>query len=315
MHNPFKGHRPIMVQEIIALALSHPKAIENRPMLVMDLTFGGGGHSKALLENLPEGSVLMAFDQDPDVKKHTEVEYAEEIKEGKIYFTPANFSSFSASLEESPLKELVASFGGGVDLSLMDLGISSHQLDTAERGISFRREGLLDMRMNYESQGPTAADLVNDLPEKELADLLFEYGEETLSRRIAANICAKRKEKRLETTSDLEEIVFTSYPAKFRHGRTHPATKTFQALRIAVNGELEVLTQVLDPLLLAMAPKGLLMAISFHSLEDRIVKHKFKFWKINSQGTILTKRPLTSGKEELQENPRARSAKLRVFQK
>jgi 16S rRNA (cytosine1402-N4)-methyltransferase len=200
---------------------------------------------------------------------------------------------------------------------LMDLGVSSHQFDKMERGFSFRADAPLDMRMNYgDSSIPTAADLLNSLSEKEIADILFNYGEERLSRKIASRIVELRQKKKIETTGELEDICFHAYPPKDRHGKIHPATRSFQALRIAVNEELTVLENTLPKLLPYLAHGGTLAVISFHSLEDRIVKHTFKEISESDQAvTILTKKPLTASESELTENSRSRSAKLRVLQK
>jgi 16S rRNA (cytosine1402-N4)-methyltransferase len=200
----------------------------------------------------------------------------------------------------------------------MDLGVSSHQFDKMERGFSFRADAPLDMRMNHgDNSKPTAADLLNTLSEKEIADLLFTYGEERLSRRIAAKICELRLTKKIETTSELEDICFHAYPAKDRHQKTHPATRSFQALRIAVNDELRVLENTIPKLLPYLSEGGVLAIISFHSLEDRIVKHTFKeiLEKQDFPVTILTKKPLTATEEELSINSRSRSAKLRILQR
>lgn len=201
---------------------------------------------------------------------------------------------------------------------LMDLGVSSHQFDKMERGFSFRADAPLDMRMNYgDPNTPTAADLLNSLSEKEIADLIFQYGEDRLSRKIAARICEQREKKKIETTGEIENICFHAYPPNQRHGGIHPATRTFQALRIAVNDELRVLENTLPKLLPYLAQGGVLAVISFHSLEDRIVKHTFKeiVEKEDFPATILTKKPLTATEEELSENSRSRSAKLRLLQR
>lgn len=200
----------------------------------------------------------------------------------------------------------------------MDLGVSSHQFDKMERGFSFRADAPLDMRMNYsDSRIPTAADLLNTLTEKEIADLIFNYGEERLSRKIAARIVELRQKEKIHSTGQVEDICFHAYPAKDRHGKLHPATRTFQALRIAVNEELKVLENTLPKLLPYLAEGGVIAVISFHSLEDRIVKHTFKeiVEKKDFPAIILTKKPLTATEEELSENSRSRSAKLRILQR
>jgi 16S rRNA (cytosine1402-N4)-methyltransferase len=222
-----------------------------------------------------------------------------------------NFSDFPDWCEKH---QMHGKFAG----ILMDLGVSSHQFDKMERGFSFRADAPLDMRMNYTDPGiPSAADLLNSLSETEIADIIYRYGEERLSRRIAAKIVEKRNEKKIETTSELEDICFHAYPARERHGRIHPATRTFQALRIAVNQELTVLENTLPKLLPFLAPGGVLAVISFHSLEDRIVKHTFKDLMENQgiPATILTKKPITASDKELSENSRSRSAKLRLIQR
>ncbi len=201
---------------------------------------------------------------------------------------------------------------------LMDLGVSSHQFDKMERGFSFRADAPLDMRMNYmDPATPTAADLLNTLREDEIADIIFKYGEERLSRRIASKIVELRQKEKIATTGQIEDICFHAYPVKDRHRGIHPATRTFQALRIAVNSELTVLENTLPNLLPYLAEGGVLAVISFHSLEDRIVKHTFKeiVEKNIFPATILTKKPLTATDEELSQNSRSRSAKLRLLQR
>jgi 16S rRNA (cytosine1402-N4)-methyltransferase len=200
----------------------------------------------------------------------------------------------------------------------MDLGVSSHQFDKMERGFSFRADAPLDMRMNYgDNNIPTAADLLNSLSEKEIADIIFNYGEDKLSRKIAARIVELRQKEKIATTGQIEDICFHAYPAKDRHGKIHPATRTFQALRIAVNEELTVLENTLPKLMPFLAEGGVLAVISFHSLEDRIVKHTFKEISEHGEipGSVLTKKPMTASEEELEENSRSRSAKLRLLQK
>ena len=201
---------------------------------------------------------------------------------------------------------------------LMDLGVSSHHFDKFDRGFSFREDAYLDMRMDFSrDETPTAADVLNTLGEQEIADIIFKYGEERYSRRIAKAIIEFRNNEMLERTKQLEEIVFHCYPKKLRHTKIHPATKTFQALRIFVNRELEVLENTLQKLFELLTDGGVLAVISFHSLEDRIVKHKFKeiFQTHINTAKILTKKPLYPSDEEVAENSRSRSAKLRLLQK
>ena len=203
-----------------------------------------------------------------------------------------------------------------VDGALFDLGVSSPQLDDANRGFSFQGDGPLDMRMD-QSMGTTAAQLVNTAPESELADLIFQYGEERFSRRIARAIVRAREQKALSSTQDLTTVIKDSVPAAYRHGRIHCATRTFQALRIAVNRELDVLEPAIRDAVDMLRPGGRIAVISFHSLEDRIVKHTFRALseRPHQQVAVLTKKPQVPSEAECQANPRARSAKLRVAER
>ncbi len=275
-----------------------------------DLTFGAGGHTFALSDHV-SGSTIYSTDQDPDALKNGEENIKRRGKEGIIHLLPMNFQEFPEWCEKHQMHGKIAGI-------LMDLGVSSHQFDKMERGFSFRADAPLDMRMNYGDPSiPTAADLLNTLSEKEIADTIFNYGEERLSRKIAARIVELRQKEKITTTGQIEDICFHSYPAKDRHGKLHPATRTFQALRIAVNEELTVLENTLPKLLPYLSPGGVLAVISFHSLEDRIVKHTFKeiVEKKDFPAIILTKKPLTATDEELSQNSRSRSAKLRLLQR
>ncbi len=273
-----------------------------------DMTFGAGGHSMGLaLKN--DKATVYSVDQDPDALENGAKVLKENNLESRVNLLAMNFESFADWAIEKGLK---------FDGIMADLGVSSHQFDKFDRGFSFREDAMLDMRMNYkDEEEETAADILNNYSEEEIANILYTYGEERLSRRIAANIIEFRKEKRLETTKELEDICFHAYPKSQRHKGTHPATRTFQALRIAVNRELEVLENSLEKWFSILKPNGTLAIISFHSLEDRIVKHKFKeiFQTDKTSAKILTKRPLIPTEEEIEENRRSRSAKLRVIQK
>jgi 16S rRNA (cytosine1402-N4)-methyltransferase len=287
----------------------------NRSALFADLTFGAGGHTVSLAK-LHELSTVLATDQDPDaIQNGLETIEANNLK-NRIQLFKMNFAEFPEFFEKTWLNDN-QSFKG-LDGILMDLGVSSHQFDTFSRGFSFREDGPLDMRMDYDnSQKETASDIVNNYREEELADIFFHYGEERYARRIARNICTQRKTQAITTTKELENLVFHSYPEKERHRGTHPATRTFQALRIAVNAELKVLEESLESLFSQLSDGGRLCVISFHSLEDRIVKHTFKeiVEKNLNCATILTKKPILPSDQELQENFRSRSAKLRVIEK
>jgi 16S rRNA (cytosine1402-N4)-methyltransferase len=304
----YLSHYSVMLKECLeALELGSKSS---GSLLFADLTFGAGGHTFAVSDHF-SGSTVYSTDQDPDALKNGAENILRRGKEGMVHLLPMNFVEFPAWCEKNQMQQKFAGI-------LMDLGVSSHQFDKTERGFSFRGDAPLDMRMNYgDSNTPTAADLLNTLPEKEIADLLFAYGDERLSRRIAARICELRQTKKIETTGELEDICFHAYPAKDRHQKTHPATRSFQALRIAVNDELRVLEDTIPKLLPYLSEGGVLAIISFHSLEDRIVKHTFKelLEKQDFPVTILTKKPLTATDEELSENSRSRSAKLRLLQR
>jgi len=276
----------------------------------IDGTFGGGGHSFAFLERFPRLKMI-SFDQDPQAVENGLKNIELKGYNERITLIHDNFENYANYLGQNKLPEKI-------DFILMDLGVSSHHFDQADGGFSFRKEAHLDMRMDRGSRFQlTAEDLVNDLEESDLADLIFKYGEERFSRQIARNIVEFRGRNRITKTSELEEIIFHSYPKKMRFDRLHPATKTFQALRIFVNRELEVLENAL-----AFAPDrlnipGLLMVISFHSLEDRIVKHYMKNVSQDDETgcKILTKKPIVASENELNENSRSRSAKLRLLLK
>lgn len=304
----YLSHYSVMLKECLeALELGSKTS---GSLLFADLTFGAGGHTFALSDHV-SGSTVYSTDQDPDALKNGNENIIRRGKEGKVILLPMNFNEFPDWCEK---EKMHGKFAG----ILMDLGVSSHQFDKMERGFSFRGDHPLDMRMNHgDNNIPTAADLLNTLSEKEIADILFNYGDERLSRRIAAKICELRQKKKIETTGELEDICFHAYPAKDRHGKTHPATRSFQALRIAVNEELTVLENTLPKLLPYLAEGGVLAVISFHSLEDRIVKHTFKeiVEKEDFSAIILTKKPLTATEEELSQNSRSRSAKLRLLQR
>ncbi|AKG24076.1 16S rRNA (cytosine(1402)-N(4))-methyltransferase RsmH [Calothrix sp. 336/3] len=258
----------------------------------LDVTVGGGGHTRLILESMPDVRVT-ALDQDGDALAAAKQELAE--FGDRVTFVHSNFASYIYS-------------PGAFDGILADLGVSSYHLDTPDRGFSFRQTGDLDMRMDR-TQSLTAAELINYGDEGELANIFFQYGEERLSRRIARRIVEKRP---FQTTTELAEAIATAVPGKYRHGRIHPATRVFQALRIAVNDELGVLTSFLAKAPLGLVPGGRIAVISFHSLEDRIVKHSLRNSPLLQ---VVTKKPIIAQEEEIANNSRARSAKLRVAQR
>ena len=258
----------------------------------LDATVGGGGHSELLLETDPDLQ-LVALDQDSMALEAAQERLAK--YRDRVSFHHTNFAKF----DPGDIK-----FQG----ILADIGVSSAQLDRSDRGFSFRKSAPLDMRMNPE-QDLSAAEIVNHWDETQLANTIFQYGEERLSRRIARSIVEQRP---FQSTTDLAEAIARCVPKKYRYGRIHPATRTFQALRIAVNAELDVLKTFLSVSPEWLSPKGRLIIISFHSLEDRIVKQAFQN---DDRLTRITKKPLVATEIEIQENARARSAKLRVAER
>lgn len=276
-------HYSVLSRELISgLGISAPGHY-------LDLTAGGGGHSQLILQSHPEVK-LTAVDRDQiaiaTVKSRLANYYPERLE-----LWQGNFANFQ------PPDQLFAGI-------IADLGVSSPQFDTPARGFSFRHEAELDMRMDA-SQRLTAAEIVNHRKEKTLADLIYQYGEERFSRRIAKAIVAKRP---LRTTTQLANVIYGAVPGKYRHGKIHPATRTFQALRIVVNGELEALETILQQAPSWLQPGGIIGIISFHSLEDRLVKHGFRNHELLE---VITKKPLVPQDDEIQENSRSRSAKLR----
>jgi 16S rRNA (cytosine1402-N4)-methyltransferase len=303
------SHIPVLLRETIEALNIRPDGI------YVDGTAGGGGHSQEILNRLEKGT-LIAIDQDPDAVE-TVTKRFEGNKNVKV--ARANFSQ---------MDEVVRSLGfDRVDGVLLDIGVSSRQLDTPERGFSFHNDAPLDMRMSQE--GTSARDLVNTLPHGELARIIRMYGEERFASSIAGAIVREREKKPIETTLELAEIVKSGVPAaKRRDG--HPARKTFQALRIAVNGELDRLSVGLEAAFSLLAPGGRLAVITFHSLEDRIVKQYFaqlctgctcpKDFPVcvcgkKPQAKLWKKKPVEASEEELASNARSRSAKLRVLEK
>ena len=277
-------HEPVMPQATVSAL---------RPCLsglIVDGTAGQGGHTQALLDAGAER--ILAIDLDPDAVRWLSTRFRDDARVQPIH----------ASYSDLP-QPIGTELSAGV---LLDLGVSSKQLATAERGFSFRLEGPLDMRFDS-TAGVPAAYLVNRLPEADLATLLREYGEERRSRAVARRIVASRP---IESTTQLARVVARAFP---RRRRLHPATRTFQALRIATNQELDVLRQGLAGARLALCSGGRLAVIAFHSLEDRIVKQTFRRWAQEGLGEVLTRRPIRPDRSETQHNPRARSARLRVF--
>ncbi|WP_375469206.1 16S rRNA (cytosine(1402)-N(4))-methyltransferase RsmH [uncultured Nostoc sp.] len=258
----------------------------------LDVTVGGGGHSRLILESAADVQVT-AVDQDEDALAAAQKNLAE--YGDRVQFIYSNFANY----------EFTPNTFDGI---LADLGVSSYHLDQPERGFSFRHAANLDMRMDR-GRSLTAADVINNWDEADLADIFFKYGEERLSRRIARRIVERRP---LHTTVELAEAIASSVPPKYRYGRIHPATRVFQALRIVVNDELKSLETFLDKAPNALVPGGRIAIISFHSLEDRPVKHGLRNSPLLK---VLTKKPIIAQEEEISKNPRSRSAKLRIAER
>ncbi|MGE4488587.1 MAG: 16S rRNA (cytosine(1402)-N(4))-methyltransferase RsmH [Kiritimatiellales bacterium] len=304
-------HVPVLLNETLNLLVTDPAGT------YIDGTLGRGGHATEILKRLSPQGRLIGLDRDMEAIEQT----AEILK-------PFGERAVRIHGNFADMKELCRQIGvAEVDGVLLDLGVSSPQLDTPERGFSFSKDGPLDMRMDC-TQGRSAADLVNEEDESVLADLIYRYGEERDSRRIARAIVLERQHRRIERTLDLAEIVERAKGG--RRGSTHPATQTFQALRMAVNAELESIDRGLEAGLSMLRDGGRMAVISFHSLEDRIVKDCFRRHTVKRESLqqggeklivdepavrLLAKKPLTASKQELNENPRARSAKLRAVQK
>lgn len=278
----------------------------DRSKTFVDCTVGYGGHGERLLEMAGDGAVLVGIDRDEEAITSSRTRLAR--FGGRAILLKGDFVDVKQLLRNVDISV--------IDGALLDLGVSSPQLDDSNRGFSFQEDGPLDMRMD-QSTGTTAGELVNSLPESELADLIFQYGEERFSRRIARAIVRARERKSLTSTQELTAVIKGSVPAAYRHGRIHCATRTFQALRIAVNRELDVLEPAIRDAVDMLRPGGRIAVISFHSLEDRIVKHTFRALseRPNPQVAVLTKRPQVPSEAECQANPRARSAKLRVAER
>jgi 16S rRNA (cytosine1402-N4)-methyltransferase len=283
-------HVPVLLGEVLAY-------VEPRPgQTIVDGTLGGGGHARRLAEAVSPGGRVLGLDRDPAA-----------VAAAKTNLADVAVAPLWADYRDLP--QVLRDVGvESVDAALIDIGLSSDQLADASRGFSFASDGPLDLRFDV-SEGRPASDLVAKLDERELADLIYRYGEERHSRRIARSIVARRRERPIESSADLAELVSRAVPRSEDSRRIHPATRTFQALRIAVNDELGALETFLDAAPECVRAGGRVVVITFHSLEDRIVKEKFRD---DPRYEVLTKKPVTAGDVELAENVRARSAKLRA---
>ena len=291
------GHESVLLEEVCEwLQPASGKTL-------LDGTLGLGGHAGRWLErSAPDGQVV-GIDRDPQAL--VEARRFLSVHRDRALTLQGNFSDAWKMLEEAGRSP--------VDAALLDLGVSSLQLDSPERGFSFRADGPLDMRMDP-AQGLTAEKAVNEWDEKTLQEVLWNYGEERYTRQIVRRILEARASQRIRTTKELENIVFHGVPRTYRYGRIHPATRTFQALRIAVNGELAALDEFLPQAAGHLKEGGRLAVISFHSLEDRRVKQAFRAMEKEGLGKVLTKKPVLPGEAEMERNPRSRSAKMRVWE-
>ena len=304
-------HTTVLLHEMIDSVLTNPHGV------YVDCTLGGGGHSMALSERLEEDALVIGVDQDQEA-----IDAASERLKGtgcRHLFVRDNFSHISSILDSLDIEK--------VDGFIIDLGVSSHQLDTEERGFSYHTDAPLDMRMSQ--SGMSAADVVNTWSQEELTRILFAYGEESFARAIARNICQARQEQPITTTLQLAEIVKSSVPQRVRRAK-NPCKQTFQAIRIAVNDEFGHLERALTAAFSCLKPGGRLAIITFHSLEDRMVKQQFAKWcqgctcppdfpkcvcgKV-PQGKLVNRKPIVADAAELEENRRSRSAKLRVIER
>ncbi|MDO4282610.1 MAG: 16S rRNA (cytosine(1402)-N(4))-methyltransferase RsmH [Clostridia bacterium] len=305
-------HKSVLLTECIENLNIKPSGI------YVDGTLGGGGHSYEILKRLNDDGKLIGIDRDNEALKAA----GEKLQEfSNLYTVHDNHANIINILKELNISS--------VDGILLDLGVSSYQLDEQSRGFSYMHNAKLDMRMNQEDS-MSAYDVVNNYSEDELERIFYEYGEERYSKSIAKKICERRKEKPIITTFELVDIIKASMPAKALNEKQHPAKRVFQAIRIEVNEELIKLKQTIIDMIMSLNDGGRLVIITFHSLEDKIVKHTFEEMEgrctcpkdfpvcvchFKSYGKILNKKPIISNEEELQDNARARSAKLRVFER
>ena len=306
-------HISVLLEETIQELQIKPDGI------YVDGTLGGAGHASEVCKRLSEKGRFVGIDQDADAIR-TATERLAGFEE-KVRIIKSNYVH---------MKEVLADMGiEKVDGIVLDLGVSSYQLDNAERGFSYMEDAPLDMRMDRE-QTISAKEIINGYEESRLYQIIKEYGEERYARSIARNICAERKKKEIETTYELVDIIRRSMPAKARNGKGHPAKRTFQAIRIECNHELEVLRDALDDMVGLLNDRGRLCIITFHSLEDRMVKQAFRKNENPctcpsdfpvcvcgnvSKGKVITRKPILPGEEEMKYNSRSKSAKLRVFER
>ena len=306
-------HKSVLLKETIEGLNIKPDGI------YVDGTLGGGGHSYEIARRLDKGGKLVGIDRDEDALRAA----SERLSEfsDRVKLIRGNYEDTVSILHDQGIF--------GADGILLDLGVSSYQFDEAERGFSYKKEAPLDMRMDRREKR-TAADIINGYTESELYRIIRDYGEDRFAKNIAKHIVNEKQKKPIETTTELAEIIKHAIPARVREGGGHPAKKTFQAIRIELNRELDILSGSIEGLIDILNPGGRIAIITFHSLEDKIVKSAFKKAENpctcppdfpvcvcgkKSKGRVLTRKPIVSGDEELSENNRAHSAKLRIFEK
>ncbi len=295
-------HVPVLLHEVLEAFL---RSDLSTPPIYLDGTLGGAGHALAIAKAFDGQITIIGLDRDPQA-----IVRAQETLKGKaeqIILENEDYRNLDKVLEKHQIS--------GVDMILLDLGLSSDELENSGRGFTFQKDEPLLMTMGDQTKYPfTARDIVNNWAEEDIANVIFGYGEERFARRIARTLISYRAKKKIETSGELAEIVKSCMPGYFKRGKIHPATKTFQALRIAVNDELNALKEGLAKGYSALNPGRRMAIISFHSLEDRIVKD-FNKQKGIEGAKIITKKPITAGDQEQAENPRSRSAKLRILEK
>jgi len=298
-HPPAGGvHQSVLLHEAVeSLAIQADDT-------VVDATLGGAGHALAIAQKLGTGGTFIGFDLDQDAIARSREALAE--SKPHVHLVEANFRDLTRELEKLGIKTIAK--------ALFDLGWSSYQLDSG-RGFSLKSDEPLLMTYAKDAKALTAAKIVNEWGEESLADIIYGWGEERYSRRIAEAIVKRRERTPFTTARELAETIYASVPVRYRRGRIHPATRTFQALRIAVNDELGALQQALLGAWDVLHHGGRIAVITFHSIEDRLVKQTFRQWEEKGEGRRLTKKPVAPGADELARNPRSRSAKLRVVEK
>ncbi|MCB0408049.1 MAG: 16S rRNA (cytosine(1402)-N(4))-methyltransferase RsmH [Bdellovibrionales bacterium] len=294
-------HIPVLLEPVLNMAKTSP----HTPKLYLDGTFGRGGHARALMNEFSELKVI-AFDQDPEAIEYAKTHFKEELSSGRLQILKANFHDVTEVCKKLRLTQPFNKF----DFMLIDLGVSSPQLDDPRRGFSFYHDGPLDMRMDLENS-LTAAEIINTWSEDELRDLFYHYGEVRKPGRVVHEILNQRQKIPFQTTRQLSSLIEKS--EGWRKKGQHPATQFFLALRMAVNAELEPLAKAIEDLVLELAVGGRLVVLTFHSLEDRIVKQQMKSMK--ELGSVVNKKVVQATWDEKKVNSRARSAKLRTFQR